>query len=293
MNIAQTAYILKLALFHTIFNLIGVVIMVPFIPRLEGFLLTLFQEKRVKDVHETKYLNPAILEFPGTLISSLSNESKYLYKKSIFEIVAHGLSIHRTDIKSETKINQIIKSSNTVIYTNINELYYSKVKTIYGEILNYIAKGQRNLKLTEHQNKQLTAIRIANRRMVEIIKDTRELSKNVAVYIDADNKYIKKEYDKIRKKVAKVLRVIYLFRKKDDKEFYFNQLKKLRIEAKEAKHSSNKSIDKLIRKSYITPDMASSLVNDSDNVNDLIKKLIQVAELLYSEKDVIFENGNT
>ena len=200
MNIPQTEYILKLALFHTIFNLIGVVIMVPFIPRLERFLLTLLEEKRVKDVHETKYLNPAILEFPGTLISSLSNESKYLYKKSIFEIVAHGLSIHRTDIKSDTKINQIIKNSNTVIDADINELYYSKVKSIYGEILNYIAKGQSNLKLTEHQNKQLTDIKIANRRMVEIIKDTRELSKNVAVFINAENKYIKKEYDKIRKK---------------------------------------------------------------------------------------------
>jgi len=293
MNIPQTEYILKLALFHTIFNLIGVVIMVPFIPRLERFLLTLLEEKRVKDVHETKYLNPAILEFPGTLISSLSNESKYLYKKSIFEIVAHGLSIHRTDIKSDTKINQIIKNSNTVIDADINELYYSKVKSIYGEILNYIAKGQSNLKLTEHQNKQLTDIKIANRRMVEIIKDTRELSKNVAVFINAENKYIKKEYDKIRKKVAKVLRVIYLFEKNDDKEIYFNQLKKLRIEAKEAKYSSNKSIDKLIRKSFITPNMASSLVNDNGSVNDLIKKLIQVAELLYSEKDVIFENGNT
>ena len=84
-----------------------------------------------------------------------------------------------------------------------------------------------------------------------------------------------------------------MFEKNDDKEIYFNQLKKIRIEAKEAKYSSNKSIDKLIRKSFITPNMASSLVNDNGSVNDLIKKLIQVAELLYSEKDVIFENGNT
>ena len=36
--------------------------------------------------------------------------------------------------------------------------------------------------------------------------------------------------------------------------------------------------------------MASSLVNDNDNVNDLIKKLIAVAELLYVEKDLLLEN---
>lgn len=39
--------------------------------------------------------------------------------------------------------------------------------------------------------------------------------------------------------------------------------------------------------------MASSLVNDHININDIIKKLIQVPELLYVEKDMILENGNT
>jgi len=35
--------------------------------------------------------------------------------------------------------------------------------------------------------------------------------------------------------------------------------------------------------------MASSLFNDYANVNDIIKKLIEVAELLYDEKDSLFE----
>ncbi len=290
LNFSDTDYTLKLALFHTIFNILGVVLMIPFIKKLETFLLKLFKESD-KEIEGPKYLNQVVLEFPGTLITSLSNESKYLYKKYIFEIVAHGLSIHRKDIKSDVKIGKLIKESNTLIDTNIDELYYSKVKNIYGQILNYIAKGQSNLKLTERQNKQLTDLKLANRRMVEIIRDVREMNKNITVYLDSDNKHIKKEYDKIRKKVAKVLRVVYLFRKNDEKELYFNQLKRLKTEAKEAKHTSNKAIDKLIRKSLITPDMTSSIVNDSDNVNDLIKKLIQVAELLYSEKDVILENG--
>jgi phosphate:Na+ symporter len=34
--------------------------------------------------------------------------------------------------------------------------------------------------------------------------------------------------------------------------------------------------------------MASSLFNDYSNVNDIIKKLIEVAELLYSSKDALF-----
>ena len=52
---------------------------------------------------------------------------------------------------------------------------------------------------------------------------------------------------------------------------YFNQLEKLKSEAKLAKYSSSKSIDTLIRKNLITTNMASSVVNDSDTVNNLIK----------------------
>ena len=36
--------------------------------------------------------------------------------------------------------------------------------------------------------------------------------------------------------------------------------------------------------------MASSLVNDNDNVNDMVKKLIAIAELLYGEKDSLLED---
>lgn len=291
LNFSETDYTLKLALFHSIFNVLGVLLMIPFIKKLETFLLKLFKESDTKGIEEPKYLNEAILKFPGTLISSVLNESKYLYKNAIFEIVAHALSIHRDDIKSDIKIKKIINQSEEQIKTDIEDLYYSKVKNIYGQIISYTTRGQQELKLTKLQNKRVSELRLANRRMVEIIKDTRELEKNVTAFLQSDNKYVKNEYNKFRKKVVKVLRVIYLFRKNEDKDMYFSQLMKLKKEAKIALHADNKSINKLIRENLITTDMASSLVNDHSNVNDLIKKLIQVAELLYSEQDVILENG--
>jgi phosphate:Na+ symporter len=53
----------------------------------------------------------------------------------------------------------------------------------------------------------------------------------------------------------------------------------------------NKEINKLIRDDKIKADTASSLVNDHDNVNSLIKNLIEVAELLYGHKDPLVESG--
>jgi phosphate:Na+ symporter len=42
----------------------------------------------------------------------------------------------------------------------------------------------------------------------------------------------------------------------------------------------------------IDVEMASSLFNDYSNVNDMIKKLIEVAELLYGETDSLLEEAN-
>ena len=290
LGIINTDYTLKLALFHTIFNIMGVMLMIPLIGKLEKLLLRVFKEKIDKDIDEPKYLNESVLEFPASTISALLLESKYLYKNAIFEIVAHGLNIHRDDIKSDQKVKNVIKKSTKDMHVNVEDLYYKKVKSIYGEILKYASTAQKNMKLSDHQNNKITNIKIANRKMVEIIKDVRELNKNITLALNLDNKYLLGEYNGFRKKVVKVLRVIYIFRKAENAQKYAEQLKKLKNEARKNINKSNKAIDKLIREDLITVEMASSLFNDFANVNDMIKKLIEVAELLYGEKDSLLEN---
>ncbi|MEW4923398.1 Na/Pi symporter [Algibacter sp. 2305UL17-15] len=291
LQIAATNYTLKLALFHTIFNVLGVVLMIPFIKALERLLLRFFKEKD-KDIHEPKYLNEAVLKFPSAVISALLKESHYLFKKSVFEIVSHSLNIHKRDVKSDEKLKAIIKKSTDDFNTNVEDLYYSKVKTIYGEIIRYSSIAQSTLSLNSKQIKTITSIKIANRKMVEIIKDARELNKNITLVLNSDNEYLKKEYDSYRKKATKVLRAIHLFRTEDDSEKYALKLKALKSEAKANIRQTNTSIDKLIRKNLITAEMASSLFNDYTNVNDMIKKLIDVAELLYGKYDSLLdENG--
>ncbi len=291
-SIAATDYTLKLALFHTIFNILGVIIMIPFIKKLEALLIKFFKEHIDKDIDEPKYLNKSVLKFPGSVISALINESKYLYKNAVFEIVAHALNIHRDDIKSDKKVKDIVKKSQEDLNIDIEDIYYKKVKNIYGEIIKYATTAENELNLNDKEINTILDIKIANRRMIEMIKHVRELNKNITLSLDLDNKYMLKEYDGFRKKITKVLRIIYLFRKAEDSEVYAKKLAQLKIEAKDNIRHSNKSIDKLIRKDLINAEMASSLFNDFSNVNEIIKKLIEVAELLYGEKDTLLDNAN-
>lgn len=290
LQIVPTNYVLKLALFHTIFNVLGVIIMLPFIKRLERFLLRFFNKAEYnKDIHEPKYLNAAVLKFPGTAIVALLKESKYLYKKSIFEIVAHAVNIHRGDITSDEKLKSVIEKSKDDFHVNVDELYYSKVKTIYGEIIKHASIVQGSLRLNNKQIKAVTDIKIANRKMVEILKHSSELNKNITMALSTDNSYLQKEYDSYRKKITKVLRVIHLFRTENEVEKHGEKLKKLKDDAVANLRQSNKSIDRLIRKDLITAEEASSLFNDYANVNDIIRKLIEVAELLYAKYDSLLD----
>jgi phosphate:Na+ symporter len=243
-----------------------------------------------KQIDEPKFLSKETLKYPETAIISLEKESKYLFKRAIFEIVAHSMNIHRSDIKSKDKIKEILARSTEDMGIDVEELYHTKVKKIYGEIIRYASLAQSNFNLTTRQNDHVSEIRLANRKMVEILRNMKEIAPNIAKYTESENEYVRKEYYKLRKKIAKVLRVIYHFRTKKDKEIYHKKLMNLRDVAKEEIHSTSDSIERLIRKGLITVDMGSSLVNDRDNVNDTIKKLITIADLLYGERDPLFEN---
>ena len=85
----------------------------------------------------------------------------------------------------DIKVKKIVKKSKVLFDTNVRELYGTKVKNIYGQIINYATKAQSNLTLNETQNKQISELKIANRKMVEIIRDVKVRTKRPQ-YIDAD-----------------------------------------------------------------------------------------------------------
>ncbi|MEH6537046.1 MAG: Na/Pi symporter [Psychroserpens sp.] len=292
--VAAAAIPVAISLFHTVFNVINTFVLIWFINPIAHLVEKIVPEKLQPElqVDEPKFLKPAVLKYPETTISALQKESKFLFKQTVFEIVAHALNIHRADIKSDEKLKKVIKKSNVLFELDIREQYIMKVKSIYGQIINYATKAQSGLDLTERQNLQISQIKVANRKMVEILSDINELSRNITLYLNSENKDIQKEYNKLRKRVAKVLRVIHLFRTEKDNELYHKALKKLEQEARDNKNKDNLELDAVIRKDLITVDMASSLVNDADNVNDIIKNLISVAALLYGKKDTLLENGN-
>lgn len=283
-----------ISLFHTIFNILNTLLLVWFVNPIAKIVERVVPERVAEDksIEEAKYLNEKVLRYPETALSSLERESKYLYEHAIFEIVSHAMNVHRDDIVSDLKVKKVIKKSTEDLETNVRDLYLTKVKKIYGEIIKYASTAQSIFNLSQEQNNRILEIKLANRNMVEVIRNVEDLGRNVSTYLTSDNPHILKEYDRFRKMIIRVLRVIYLFRTEEENEMHYQKLLKIKDKSKENIAVGNLRIDELIRKDLITVDMASSLANDHDHVNDLINRLIIVAELLYGKRDSLMENGN-
>jgi phosphate:Na+ symporter len=289
--LSAAAIPVAISLFHTFFNVLNTFLLVWFITPISKIVEWMVPEKVIKgmDIDEPKFLNIKILQFPETAIASLVSETKFLYENAVFEIVTHAFNIHRDDIASDEKAKEVVQRSNIDMETNVRALYLSKVKTIYGAILQYATNAQSNLKLSTIQNNRIMEIKLANRKIVEIIRYTGELNRNVRTYSLGTNKPMKKEYNYYRKLVLSVLRAIYINIPPHDLEVFQNVLTEVRFNMNNRLSKRNKKIDKLVRDNLIDPSMASSLVNDFDYMHDLLENLITVAELLYCRSDTLFD----
>jgi phosphate:Na+ symporter len=261
--------------------------MLPLIPVLVRFLKKVFVEKVIDEgkIEYPVYLNDSVLAYPQTALRALLNESQRLFEKATFEIISHGLNLHRTDIIGDEKLKKVVKKSKNELAIDIDELYYSKVKIIYSKIVKYATLAQSKFTLSTKAVEAFTRIKLANRNVVEAIKNIRGLRGNVSKYMNSDNPHIQKEYDRLRKKVSQVLREIYLTRKDETPETHLKRLEKLKEEANKSDVLVDGTLDKLIREGKISSVMATSLANDSDKVADIMKKLIETAELLYIDSD--------
>lgn len=290
-DIAPDNYTIKLSIFHTLFNLLGIIIMVPLIDRLINFLNRIFIEKEDKRIEQPFFLNESVLAYPQTALKALLDESKRLFEKSTFDIVCHGLNLHRKDIMGVENLKMVLKKSKEEMEINIDELYYQKVKTIYSKIIKYATLAQGNFTLPEKVAESFTRVKLAVRNIAELIKEIRSLQNNVSHYINSDNEFIQSEYDQLRLKVSKVLREIYLTQIDEHPKNHLEKLEKLKVKAMKSDVLINGSLDRLIREKKISSVMATSLANDSATVASITKRLIEITELLYIDSDTLLRNS--
>ena len=281
LGIAGDNHTLRLAVFDSFFKIMGVLMFVPFVDKLVSFLQSTVKSSSVKyDIKSdnAKYLNDATLELPATAMIAIKKETIHLYTNA-FEIITHGLNLKRSNIVSAIPLDEVVKDVYSKSVIDIDDFYNRNIKGIYGEIIDFATKAQSQM--STENIELLYKLKLANRDIVEAVKDTEHLQKNLVKYSNSTNEHIKEQYNIIKKDLAELLRDIDTISKMSEEDEIILLLSKVKVYLERYDILANGTLDNLIRKSLITNEMATSLMNDSTYAYNIGKNFIAMSEILF------------
>ncbi len=283
-GISSDNHTLRLAVFDSFFKIMGVLMFIPFVDKLVNFLQNNIKSNKVTNntSDKSKYLNDATLELPATAMAAIIRETKHLYENA-FEIITHALNLKRSNIISEMTLDNVLKDRYSDSVINIDEFYQNKIKGIYGEIIDFSTKAQSQMDPEDIE--VLYKLKLANRDIVEAVKDTEFLQKNLVKYSLSANKHIKLQYDVIRRDLAELLRDINTISTTEEEDVIILSLSKAKLHMEKQDIVANGILDNLIRNGLITNEMATSLMNDSSYAYAISKNLISMAEVIFVDRN--------
>lgn len=285
-GIASDNYTLKLAVFDTLFKVMGVIMFIPFINKLITLLNIIFKSKKSPsklddEIEGVKYLNESVLELPETAIIAITKETKHLYEVA-FKIISNGILLKKKNILSSMSVEDVLNDEHALKDMSVKHEYAIKVKEISGEILHFATQAQNSMEADGIE--KIYRLKLSNKYIVAAIKATRHIEKNIKFYTKSRNEHIKEQYNIIRKNLVKLLRLIDSIDIMQDSDDIAMLLSKAKLHVKKYDMITNGTADDLIRKGLITNQMAISLMNDSTYAYEISKNLIDMAEEMFMNK---------
>ena len=288
LGIKSDDWAMKLAVFHTLFNLVGLIVFSFFIPKLVIFLKKLFVEDKDSYISKPKFIDMEVIAVPFAALKATRKETIHLYDNAS-EVLSHAIMLHRHRYIGKSNISKIVKESSDIIDLNIDEFYESRIKSLYSDIIDYSTYFINEL--DDEKRSYLNDLRNACRDIAESVKNTKELQKNIKKYISSNNGYIKDEYNYIREAIAKTINTINEIKNSKDEIDVLSKSELLKEYLKGLDVIATRRIDILIREKRIDKKMATSLLNDSYHANLIISRLISVSKVLWIQDLTIKELG--
>jgi len=273
---------LKLAVFHTVFNLVGVLLFTPFIDRMAALLERVLKGKAVTR-DKPHFLSATALEFPEVALTALRRETLHLFDNA-FTIIAHGMNLKRAEVVSDHDLHTLLEPRAELIPLDLDRQYELVIKDIYSANIEFFTKATAK-PMTEALAERFKHVLQANLDLIAAIKATKHLRKNLVLYVRSPNPHIRREYNRLRINVGEMLRDLAVLRSDDEAAVTQLSLDALKVHLADARRYGLQAAESLIRDALITPQMATSLMNDSAYANELMTHLVAMAEALVEAID--------
>jgi len=208
--------VMGLAFFHTLFNVLGVLIFFPFISLLTRTLVRIFPDHKAI---LTLYINNTPVEVPEAAAAALRKELIHLLK----ECQIHNLRLMKIDEKRAFGLISFFEKE-TGKRLGRTDLYET-IKLLHAEIFAYYSSLQ-SQKLEEADAKDQERMIYASRNMMNAIKNFKGIRHNLSEFEASDNSYLNSEYKSFRKRLQELYRNMNHILEMENKEEQYRKLLK-------------------------------------------------------------------
>lgn len=266
--------VLRIAVFHTLFNLVAVVILLPFIPKISTLLEKVLQDKDTQ-IDKPLYVNNVIVKYQDTAYLAMYHEVEHLYENA-FELIAHTLGFSRADIKSDKDMKEVLKANIWAKEDIDVEIFYiKKIKVLFNAILDFSTQAQAYTQDKVYVRK-FALLTSASRNIVEAIKNVELLQPNLKKNSLSKDLILSSEYNTLRVHLAMLLRninEILLFENIHPQEAII-KLKAQKKVFKKMDKDSVMYIESLLNKKDLSIQNSTSLLNAVGFSNNIAKELV-------------------
>jgi len=276
-GIADDDYTLQLAVFHTLFNIIGVLVMLPLLGRMVSILEGMFEPKTVP-ASQPKYLNDAALEFPDTALEAARQETLRVWDHTV-GVLSGVFGFERQQVCSDTDLAAVAQSQHKLPDFDVDEAYEQQIKPLYSAIITFI--GRAGFSWQDTQTADIHWIREANQNMVDAIKASKHLRKNLTTAVVSTNEEQHALYDNMRVQLSLLIRELEVIRLESTDESPVLSLDHLRLIMKEHCEELNANIARHMSEGRMSGDVTISLLNDSNYAQEIFNKLVDTGENLF------------
>jgi len=269
LDLEEGGLAIQLALFHTIFNLFGVLIMLPWTGRLERLLYTLINwpEKRT---FVTEFLEPGVLQVPQAGYSALHQECRALLV-NLSQFIRKNIA----GLKRERRkgfLQQFISDAPE----NIQETYYREIKPVLAEVQSYASRLSGAVKTDNFS--------IASRLIAEIVRDFHNLQKHTGHEELMNNPAFVEVYLELVEQLDRALAQIPQLLDETNQELVTTAADTLNQQADQNNADIMAKVNRGIFEERFAPMAGTTLLHNADYIRDIIRKSMRVVKLLSSEQ---------
>ncbi|MGL4413755.1 Na/Pi cotransporter family protein [Roseinatronobacter monicus] len=278
LGIRADDFALRLAVFHTLFNLLGIAIMVPLMARLLRFL-----ERRIAspapNVSKPRYITADLGTFPAPILTALGNELRHLYENAA-HLICEGLNLRLEDLTQSKDIAVTVTRSNDPIMLDFERRYDDKVKSLHAAIVEFAAQ-KATLALPEATVTRLQELRDAAGAVVRAVKAIKHMRDNTQRFTTVPHGEITQLYDGLRQEIAQILvEIAHIAQATPDARpalWMEEERAALDIEGRAA----SQRVEGALQTRRITAADATSFLNDSGYAFEAMRALLDAAQLIY------------